>query len=78
MDGYRLFRRDRHSRTGGGVALYGAEGVECMELTAGSGTVESLWKRGNQGTNKQIMQMPSWESTTDLLARTMMNCSLGN
>ncbi|KAM7077755.1 LOW QUALITY PROTEIN: tetratricopeptide repeat protein 33-like [Ciconia maguari] len=43
MDGYRLFRRDRQGRRGGGVALYIREGLDCMALTVGNNTVESLW-----------------------------------
>ncbi|KAJ7422683.1 mitochondrial fission process protein 1 [Willisornis vidua] len=43
LDSYRLFRRDKQGRKGGGVALYVIERLECMELTAGNGTVESLW-----------------------------------
>ncbi|KAF4790666.1 hypothetical protein TURU_138215 [Turdus rufiventris] len=30
--------------TGRGVSLYVIEGLECMELTVGNGTVENLWK----------------------------------
>lgn len=43
LDVSRLFRRDRQGRRGRGVALYGTEGLEYMELTVGGGTVESLW-----------------------------------
>lgn len=43
MDASRLFRRDKQGRRGRGVALYGKEGLECMELTVGDGTFESLW-----------------------------------
>ena len=32
MDGYRLFRKDRPTRRGGGVALYVKEQLECIEL----------------------------------------------
>lgn len=35
MDGYRLFRRDRQNRQGGGVALYVMEGLDCTELADG-------------------------------------------
>ncbi|KAJ7426117.1 mitochondrial fission process protein 1 [Willisornis vidua] len=51
LDGYSLFRRDRQGRRGRGVALYVTEGLECMELTAGNGTVESLWGRMKRQTN---------------------------
>ncbi|GAB0203638.1 receptor-type tyrosine-protein phosphatase zeta [Grus japonensis] len=32
MDSYKLFRRDRHGRRGGGVALYVRECFDCIEL----------------------------------------------
>jgi len=34
-DGYRLFRKDRPTRRGGGVALYVREQLECIELCQG-------------------------------------------
>ncbi|PKU47468.1 rna-directed dna polymerase from mobile element jockey-like [Limosa lapponica baueri] len=43
MDGYKLFRRDRQGRRGGGVALYVREDYDCVELTEGNGKVECLW-----------------------------------
>jgi len=36
MDGYRLFRKDRPTRGGGGVALYVREQLECIELGLGA------------------------------------------
>jgi len=36
MDGYRLFRKDRPTRRGGGVALYVREQLECIELCLGA------------------------------------------
>jgi len=46
MDGYRLFRKDRPTRRGGGVALYVREQVECIELGLGADErAESLWVR---------------------------------
>jgi len=50
MDGYRLFRKDRPTRRGGGVALYMREQLECIELGLGANEerVESLWVR-NKG-----------------------------
>jgi len=36
MDGYRLFRKDRPIRRGGGVALYVSEQLECIELGLGA------------------------------------------
>ena len=32
MEGYRLFRKDRKGRRGGGVALYVSNQLECVEL----------------------------------------------
>jgi len=47
MDGYRLFRKDRPVRRGGGVALYVKEQLECIEFCLGADEegVESLWVR---------------------------------
>ena len=45
MPGYRLFRRDRQHRTGGGVALYIRECFDVVELEARNDKVESLWVR---------------------------------
>ena len=42
IDGYRLFRRDRQGRRGGGVAMYVKQGLDCVELQVGDGKVESL------------------------------------
>ena len=36
MDGYGLFRKDRLTRRGGGVALYVREQLECIELGLGA------------------------------------------
>ena len=52
MDGYRLFRRDRQGRRGGGVALYVTEGLDCMELSIGDDMVKSLWVRIKGQANK--------------------------
>ncbi|GAB0207912.1 hypothetical protein GRJ2_003256900 [Grus japonensis] len=35
MEGYRLFRKDRQGRQGGGVTLYVNDQLECMELHLG-------------------------------------------
>jgi len=47
MDGYTLFRKDRPTRRGGGVALYVRKQLECIELGLGANEegVESLWVR---------------------------------
>ena len=43
IDGYKLFRKDRQGRRGGGVALYVKECFEVTELMTGDNEVESLW-----------------------------------
>ncbi|GAB0206965.1 hypothetical protein GRJ2_003162100 [Grus japonensis] len=43
MDGYKLFRRDRQGRRGGGVALYVRECFDCIELDDCDDKVECLW-----------------------------------
>ncbi|KAK4823371.1 hypothetical protein QYF61_001719 [Mycteria americana] len=45
MDGYKLFRRDRQGRRGGGVALYVRECFDRLELNDGDDRVECLWVR---------------------------------
>jgi len=35
MEGYRLFRKDRQGRQGGGVTLYVNDQLECMEFYLG-------------------------------------------
>ena len=45
MPGYKLFRRDRQHRRGGGVALSIRESFDVVELEAGNDKVESLWVR---------------------------------
>ena len=44
-DGYKLFRRDRQGRRGGGVALYVRQGLDCTELPKCDDKVECLWVR---------------------------------
>ena len=45
IEDYRLFRRDRQSRRGGGVALYVRKWIDCKELCLRNShdQVESLW-----------------------------------
>ncbi|CAM4601352.1 unnamed protein product [Lepidochelys olivacea] len=53
MDGYKLFRKDRQGRKGGGVALYVREQYDCSELRYG--TVEKpecLWIKFRSVCNK--------------------------
>ena len=47
MEGYRLFRKDRPTRRGGGVALHVREKLECIELCLGvdEERAETLWVR---------------------------------
>ncbi len=45
MDGYKLFRRDRQGRKGGGVALYIKEYFDVEELGVRNDKVECLWIR---------------------------------
>ena len=52
MDGYKLFRRDRQGRRGGGVALYVRECFDCLELNDGDDRVECLWVRIRGKANK--------------------------
>ncbi|GAB0181616.1 annexin A13 [Grus japonensis] len=58
MEGYRLFRKDREGRRGGGVTLYVNHQLECMELHLGMDEelTESLWVRikGRTGTGDII------------------------
>jgi len=52
--GYRLFRRDRWGKIGGGIALYIKKSIQCEELSLKNSheQVESLWvtirDRGNR------------------------------
>jgi len=54
MGGYRLFRKDRQGRRGGGVTLYVKDQLECMELRLGMDEepIDSLWIKikGRAGT----------------------------
>uniref|UniRef100_K7F0X2 Endonuclease/exonuclease/phosphatase domain-containing protein n=1 Tax=Pelodiscus sinensis TaxID=13735 RepID=K7F0X2_PELSI len=45
MEGYRLFRKNRQRRKGGGAALYVSEHYDCSELQykEGEKPIESLW-----------------------------------
>ena len=45
MEGYRLFKRDRLGRKGGGVALYVKKDYECVEINNVDDRVESIWIR---------------------------------
>ncbi|KAK4821107.1 hypothetical protein QYF61_013445 [Mycteria americana] len=52
IDGYKLFRRDRRGRRGGGVALYIRECLDNLELDDGDNRVECLWVRIRGKANK--------------------------
>ncbi|KAK4829760.1 hypothetical protein QYF61_006484 [Mycteria americana] len=52
MDGYKLFRRDRRGRRGGGVALYVRDSLDSLELDDGDDRVECLWVRIRGKANK--------------------------
>ncbi|KAK4810498.1 LOW QUALITY PROTEIN: hypothetical protein QYF61_004278 [Mycteria americana] len=52
MDGYKLFRRDRQGRRGGGVALYVRECFDCVELCGYDDKVKCLWIRMRGKANK--------------------------
>ncbi|GAB0179153.1 hypothetical protein GRJ2_000380600 [Grus japonensis] len=59
MEGYRLFRKDRQGRRGGGVTLYVNDQLQCMELHLGMDEepIKSLWVRikGRAGTGDIIV-----------------------
>ena len=71
MTGYKLFRRDRQHRRGGGVALYIRESFDVVELEAGNDKVESLWVRIGRKANKASVLVgvcyrpPSQDEETD-------------
>ncbi|KAK4816200.1 hypothetical protein QYF61_012665 [Mycteria americana] len=52
MDGYKLFRRDRRGRRGGGVPLYVRECLDSLELDDGDDRVECLRVRIRGKANK--------------------------
>ncbi|KAK4812452.1 hypothetical protein QYF61_024853 [Mycteria americana] len=52
MGGYKLFRRGRRGRRGGGVALYVRECLDSLELNDGDDRVECLWVRIRGKANK--------------------------
>ncbi|KAF4803558.1 hypothetical protein TURU_015076 [Turdus rufiventris] len=52
LDGYKLFRRDRKGRRGGGVALYIREAFDAMDDETNDDEVECLWVRIKGKANK--------------------------
>ena len=73
MDGYKLFRKDRQRKKGGGVALYVRECFDVTELMAGDDEVESLWvKIGGRADKADIVvgicyRPPNQDEETDEL-----------
>ncbi|KAK4827222.1 hypothetical protein QYF61_015250 [Mycteria americana] len=57
MDGYKLFRRDRQGRRGGGVALYVRECFDCLEPYDGDEKVKCLWVRIRRKANKAAIMV---------------------
>ena len=55
MDGYKLFRKDRQGRRGGGVALYIKENLECIKVDYGACkcSIECLWVKVKGVISKQ-------------------------
>ncbi|RMC13000.1 hypothetical protein DUI87_10529 [Hirundo rustica rustica] len=43
LDGYKLFRRDRKGRRGGGVTLYVREAFDAMDIETSDNEIEYLW-----------------------------------
>ena len=70
MDGYKLFRKDRQGRRGGGVALYVKECFEVTELMTGDNKVESLWvkirgRADKAGILVSVYRLPNQDEETD-------------
>ncbi|PKU28504.1 nipped-b-like protein [Limosa lapponica baueri] len=64
MNGYKLLRRNRQRRRGGGVALNSRECFECMELDSSDDEVECSWVRMKGKANKGDFIL-CWESAID-------------
>ena len=45
MDGYKVFRRHRQGRKGGGMAFYIKDCFDVKELGVGNDEVEYLWRK---------------------------------
>ncbi|KAK4829098.1 hypothetical protein QYF61_002049 [Mycteria americana] len=61
MEGYRLFRKGRQGRRGGGVALYVTDQLECMELCLGMDgePTKSLWEKKEDPGNYRPVSLTS-------------------
>jgi len=56
MEGYKLFRRDRRGKRGGGVALYVRDCFDCVELNDCDDEVDCLWvKMRGKATKADIL-----------------------
>lgn len=66
MDGYKLFRRDRQGRRGGGVALYVRGRSDVVELGAGNDKVNL---HGLESEGRLTWWTPWWGSVIDHLTR---------
>ena len=55
MDSYRLFRKDRQGKRGGGVTLYIKENLECIKVNYGDCecSIECLWVKIRGVVSKQ-------------------------
>jgi len=65
MDGYKLFRRDRQGRSGGGVALYVTECFDCIELNDCDNIVECLWVMMRGKATKVCCRPPNQDEEVD-------------
>jgi len=52
MDGYKLFRRDKQGKRGGGVALHVRDYFDCIELDDCDDKVECFWEKRRGKANK--------------------------
>jgi len=71
MGGYKLFRRNRQARRGGGVALYVRECFDCLVPDDGDDKVECLWVKIRGKANKTDIMVgicyrpPNWDEEAD-------------
>jgi len=79
MDGYRLFKKDRPTRRGGGVALYVKEQLECIEPCLGANR-NKLRACGLELRDRLIRVTLLWVCTTGHLTRkrNLMRASTGS
>jgi len=67
IDGYRLFRRDREGKRGGGVALWIEKSIQCEELSLKNSheQVKSLWVRSRDRGNKGNLVIGAYYRPSD-------------